>query len=71
MKTTIEELRNNNIGYTLGKDGITEADLHLVNDIICKIEQTRTRKPQPLDAVEYTNSLNTRTPSAATTRTRS
>ena len=39
MKTTIEELRNNNIGYTLGKDGITEADLRLVNGIIDKIEQ--------------------------------
>ena len=46
MKTTLEELRNNNIGYTLGTEGITEADLCLVNG-------------------------NTRTPSAATTRTRS
>lgn len=55
MKTTLEELRNNNIGYALGKDGITEADLRLVNGIINKIEQTRTRKPQPLDIVEYTN----------------
>lgn len=55
MKTTLEELRNNNIGYALGKDGITEADLCLVNGIICKIEQTRTSKPQPLDIVEYTN----------------
>ena len=64
MKTTLEELRNNNIGYALGKDGITEADLHLVNDIICKIEQTRTRKPQPLDAVEYTNSFGCYYPNA-------
>ena len=64
MKTTIEELRNNNIGYTLGKDGITEADLHLVNDIICKIEQTRTRKPQPLDVVEYTDSFGCYYPNA-------
>lgn len=64
MKTTLEELRNNNIGYTLGKDGITEADLQLVNGIICKIEQTRTRKPQPLDAVEYTNSFGCYYPNA-------
>ena len=64
MKTTIEELRNNNIGYTLGKDGITEADLRLVNGIIDKIEQTRTRKPQPLDVVEYTDSFGCYYPNA-------
>ena len=52
MRTTLEELKNNNIGYTLGMDGITEADLQRVNCIIDKIEQTRTRKPQPLDVVE-------------------
>ena len=57
MKTTLEELRDNNIDYALGKDGITEADLRLVNGIIDKIEQTRTQKPQPLDVVEYTNSF--------------
>ena len=39
MKTTLEELRNNNIGYTLGKDGITEADLRLINSAAT----TRTR----------------------------
>ena len=55
MKTTLEELKNNNIDYTLGMDGITEADLQRVNCIIDKIEQTRTRKPQPLDTVEYTD----------------
>ena len=55
MKTTLEELRDNNIGYALGKDGITETDLRLVNGIIDKTEQTRTRKPQPIDTVEYTN----------------
>ena len=64
MKTTIEELRNNNIGYTLGKDGITEADLQLVNGIIDKIEQTRTRKPHPLDVVEYTDSFGCYYPNA-------
>ena len=64
MKTAIEELRNNNIGYTLGKDGITEADLQLVNGIIDKIEQTRTRKPHPLDVVEYTDSFGCYYPNA-------
>ena len=64
MKTTLENLRNNNIGYALGKDGITEADLRLVNDIIDKIEQTRTRKPQPLDVVEYTDSFGCYYPNA-------
>ena len=64
MKTTVEELRNNNIGYTLGKDGITEADLQLVNGIIDKIEQTRTRKPHPLDVVEYTDSFGCYYPNA-------
>ena len=64
MKTTIVELRNYNIGYTLGKDGITEADLQLVNGIIDKIEQTRTRKPQPLDVVEYTDSFGCYYPNA-------
>ena len=64
MKTTLEELRDNNIGYALGKDGITEADLRLVNGIIDKIEQTRTRKPQPLDVVEYTNTYGDYYPNA-------
>ncbi len=64
MKTTLEELRNNNICYALGKDVITEADLRLVNGIIDKIEQTRTSKPQPLDAVEYTNSFGCYYPNA-------
>ena len=64
MKTTLEELRDNNIGYTLGMDGITEADLRLVNGIIDKIEQTRTRKPQPLDVVEYTDSFGCYYPNA-------
>lgn len=64
MKTTLEELRDNNIGYTLGMDGITEADLQLVNGIIDKIEQTRTRKPQPLDVVEYTDSFGCYYPNA-------
>lgn len=64
MKTTLEELRDNNIGYALGKDGITEVDLRLVNGIIDKIEQTRTRKPQPLDVVEYTDSFGCYYPNA-------
>ena len=64
MKTTLEELRNNNFGYALGKEGITEADLCLVNGIIDKIEQTRTKKPQPLDAVEYTDSFGCYYPNA-------
>lgn len=57
-------MRNNNIGYALGKDGITETDLRLVNGIIDKIEQTRTRKPQPLDVVEYTDSFGCYYPNA-------
>lgn len=64
MKTTLEELRNNNFGYTLGKDGITESDLRLVNGIIDKIEQTRTREPQPLDVVEYTDTFGCYYPNA-------
>ena len=64
MKTTLEELKNNNIGYTLGMDGITEADLQRVNCIIDKIEQTRTRKPQPLDTVEYTDEFGCHYPNA-------
>ena len=64
MKTTLEELRNNNFGYALGKDGITEADLRLINGIIDKIEQTRTRMPQPLDVVEYTDSFGCYYPNA-------
>ncbi len=64
MKTTLEELKNNNIGYALGMDGITEADLQLVNGIIDKIEQTRTRKPQPLDVVEYTDTFGCYYPNA-------
>lgn len=55
MKTTLEELRNNNAGYAFGKSGITEADLQKINEIIECIEQSRTKIPQKLDCVVYTD----------------
>lgn len=55
MKTTLEKLREENAGYAFGSNGITEADLRKVNDIIDRIENTRTEEPQELDAVEFTD----------------
>lgn len=64
MKITLEQLRENNAGYAWGAQGITEADLRKVNGIIEHIEQTRTEKPQKLDAVEYTDDFGCYYPNA-------
>lgn len=55
MKTTLEKLREENAGYAFGSNGITEADLRKVNEIIDRIENTRTEEPQELDVVEFTD----------------
>lgn len=64
MKYTLEQLREENQGYAFGADGITSADLQLVNSIIERIEQTRTQQPQELDGVQYTNEYGYYYPSA-------
>lgn len=54
MKITLDQLRKNNQGYALGADALNEQDLKFVNDLIYKIESTRTKAPQSLDKVVYT-----------------
>lgn len=64
MKVTLEQLRENNAGYAWGAQGITEADLQKVNDIIERIEQSRTESAQVLDVVEYTDDFGNYYPDA-------
>lgn len=64
MKTMLERLRNGNQTYAFGREGITEHDLKKVNDIIARIEQSRTDKPQVLDVVEFTDEFGCYYPNA-------
>lgn len=52
---TLEQLRENNKGYAYGADMLKERDLEIVNNLIKKIEGTRTEAPQPLDKIIYTD----------------
>ena len=54
-KITLDTLRKNNCGYAYGASYLNEKDLEIVNNIIEKIEATRTDKPQSLDKIIYTD----------------
>jgi len=55
MKITLEQLRKDNTGYAYGASSLDERDLKIVNDLIEKIESTRTVTPQSLDKIIYTD----------------
>ena len=61
---TLTELRQNNCGYFLGANGVNDADLSIVNNLIERIESTRTDKIQTLDSVEYTTEYGSYYPKA-------
>lgn len=51
----LNELKKMNGGYFLGAGAINQKDLDIVNNLISKIENTRTKNVQDFDNVEYTN----------------
>lgn len=55
MKINLETLRRDNQGYAFGADALDKHDLKIVNDLIGRIESTRTREPQALDKIIYTD----------------
>lgn len=63
-KITIDELRENNRGYAYGANMLKECDLEIVNNLIEKIESTRTNTPQPLDKIIYTDKYGGHYPNA-------
>lgn len=64
MKITLETLRSNNAGYAFGANALDDGDLKIANDLIDKIESTRTTKPQTLDKIVYTDKYGGHYPNA-------
>jgi hypothetical protein len=63
-KITLEQLRQDNGGYVYGASMLKERDLEIVNNLIEKIECTRSHAPQPLDKIIYTDKYGSYYPEA-------